>query len=57
MIIETSANEFYEVRDTGNADLAHVWYGQKVKRSGGAFVPVKKVRVELVRKEGSRIVA
>src|SRR5260221_5823722 len=27
MIIETSANEFYRVRETGNPDLAHVWIG------------------------------
>lgn len=56
MIIETSANEFYQVRETGNANLAHVWYGQKVKRSKGEFIPVVKLRTELVRKEATRIV-
>ena len=56
MIIETSANEFYQVRDTGNEALDHVWYGQKVKRIAGGFVPVKKIRLELVRKLGCKIV-
>lgn len=56
MIIETSCNQFYQVRETNDANLAHVWYGQKVKRSKGEFVPVAKIRTELVRKAASRIV-
>lgn len=56
MIVETSANQFYSVSDANDANLAHVWYGQRVKRSGGAFVPVAKLRTELVRKAGCRIV-
>jgi hypothetical protein len=56
MIIETTANEFYQVIETGNPDLAHVWFGQRVKRVAGEFVPVKKIRKELVRKLGSKII-
>jgi hypothetical protein len=32
VIIETSANELYRVRETGNPDLAHLWFGTPVKR-------------------------
>jgi hypothetical protein len=32
MIIETAANELYRVRETGNPDLAHIWYGTPVKK-------------------------
>ena len=39
MIIETSANRFYQVEETGNPDLAHVWFGRRVKRVGGMFGP------------------
>jgi hypothetical protein len=37
MIIETSANELYRVRETGNPDLAHLWLGTPVKRTKGGF--------------------
>lgn len=58
MIIETSWNEFYRVRETGDANLAHVWLGIAVKKAkGGTFVPKAKARTELVRKEASRIVS
>ena len=56
MIIETSANQFYQVRETGDANLAHVWLGIEVKRVRGEFVPKAKARQTLVRKEASRII-
>ena len=31
MIIETTSNIYYSVRETGNPDLAHVWLGVQVK--------------------------
>lgn len=57
MIIETTACMLYQVQETNNADLAHVWYGQRVKRTASGFEPVAKLRVELVRKAGSRVIA
>lgn len=56
-IIETSNNELFRVRETGDANLAHVWYGVAVKRVHGAFVPKANAREILVRKAASRIVA
>lgn len=56
MIIETSANQFYSVRETGDAALNHVWFGQRVKRIKGSFVPSAKIRTELVRKDSSKII-
>jgi hypothetical protein len=56
MIIETTANQLYRVRETNDPDLAHVWYGVAVKRAGGAFVNKVSAREELVRKAGCRVV-
>lgn len=56
MIIETSSNQFYRVRETGSADLAHVWHGIAVKRVKGAWVAKANAREILVRKAASRIV-
>ena len=56
MVIQTSANQFFSVQETGDADLAHVWSGVEVKRVKGAFVPKKNARQVLVRKEASRVV-
>ena len=56
MIIETTCNHLYSVRETGNPSLAHVWLGIEVKRSKGGFVPKARAREEFVRKEGSRII-
>lgn len=59
-IIETSDSRFYQVVETGDANLAHVWHGLEVKPlKDGGFVfkkPAHKRRSELVRKAGSRIV-
>jgi hypothetical protein len=63
MIIETSANQFYQVHETGFVDLDHCWYGYSVKRVRGEFVLTalgKRAsalnRPELVRKTAARIV-
>jgi hypothetical protein len=56
MIIETSANQLYRVRETGNPELAHVWFGIPVKRAKGGFVPKANAREHLVRKAASRVV-
>lgn len=56
MIIRTSSNELYEVRPTNDANLDHVWYGQRVKLHGMKFVHVKKIRTELVRKAATVLV-
>lgn len=56
-IIEDSANCLWTIRPTGIVDLDHVWFGVRVKRSKGAFVPVARAREVLVRKEATRVVA
>lgn len=56
MIIETSANRFYRVTETGSPDLAHVWTGTEVKRVRGEYVAKKNARPELVRKAASHVV-
>ncbi|MFC7700933.1 hypothetical protein ACFQX9_30155 [Bradyrhizobium sp. GCM10028915] len=55
-IIETSANQFYRVTETGDANLAHVWNGVQVKRVKGGWADKAKARTELVRKVGCRVV-
>ena len=56
MIIETSANLFYQVRDAG-PDLSHCWMGLPVKRTKAGFVPKANAREMLVRKAGCKVVA
>ena len=56
MIIETTANQFFRVRETGSANLDHVWHGVEVKRVRGTFVDKAKARETLVRKVGARVV-
>jgi hypothetical protein len=64
MIIETTENRFYSVRETGDENLAHVWYGYEVKKlsprqaiiSGCDFAPKGKARMQMVRKAATRIV-
>ena len=56
LIIEDTANRFFRVRETGDASLAHVYFGIEVKRVKGAYVPKAKAREGLVRKEATRIV-
>jgi hypothetical protein len=60
MIIETSSNQLYAVTETGDARLAHVWNGIRVRRAkirGTYEAHPKANRIELVRKAGSRIVS
>lgn len=56
MIIETSSNQFYRVRETNDPALAHVWYGEAVKLVKGEWVNKAKARTELVRKAATRVV-
>ena len=60
MIIETSANRFYSVVETGNEHLTHVWYGTPVKHTKAGWVVTaafrKTGRTELVRKEATKVV-
>jgi len=55
-IIEDSANTFWAVWPTGDANLDHVWYGQKMLKTKFGFKPAKQARIVLVRKDASRIV-
>ena len=63
MVIETSCNQFYRVRETGDASLAHVWYGVAVKRvrcgkratASFDYIPKANAREIMVRKAGSRV--
>ena len=56
MIIETSANQFYRVEETGTPELSHVWCGVPVKKSRGVWVVKANAREQLVRKAGCRVV-
>lgn len=56
-IVQDLAGQFFQVRDAGSADLAHVFHGMAVKRVGGGFAPKKGAREILVRKVGCRVVA
>lgn len=55
MIIETSCNRFFTVRDAGPG-LEHVYLGTEVKLVKGAYVPKKNAREILVRRAATRIV-
>jgi hypothetical protein len=59
MIIETSANRFYQVKEVDpevNPGLEHVWIGFPVKRIKGKWVTKGKGRTELVRKAATKVV-
>jgi hypothetical protein len=56
MIIETSDNRFYRVTETGQKDLAHVWYGYPAKLTKYGWTHKANARKELVRKAASRVV-
>lgn len=55
-IIETSDNRIFSVRETGDPELAHVWFGYEVKRLKGEYVRRKRAPEILVRKAGCKIV-
>jgi hypothetical protein len=59
MIIETSGNQLFFVRPCANPNLAHVWQGFRVKRGKirGTYQIASTARLELVRKEASRVVS
>jgi len=56
MVIETSANQFYRVKETKCPDLQHVWYGVAVKRTREGFVDKKNAHETLIRKDCCRVV-
>lgn len=59
MIIETSANRFYQVWETNEPDLAHVWFGLPIKQVRGRWVlrtSARREHPEVVRKAATRIV-
>jgi hypothetical protein len=62
MIIETNANQLYQVRETGDKNLPHVWLGTPVKRERYADGDMIKVRFtpkgkeRLIRKALCRVV-
>ncbi len=57
MIVETSANLLFQVRETNSANLSHVWFGIPVKRVKGGFAPKAGATERLIRKAGSRVIA
>ena len=59
MIIETSSNQFFQVKDATISNgqvLDHAWLGFAVKRVKGVWVPKAGAREMLVRKAATRIV-
>ena len=64
MIIETSSNHLYQVRDTDDKNLPHVWWGIAVKPERYAEGNAIKVRYvfkgtpveRLIRKAGCKVV-
>ena len=57
MIIETSCNRFFLVREHANPALAQVWEGIEVKKTKAGYVPRAKAKWTMVRRAGTRIVA
>jgi hypothetical protein len=57
MLIETSDNRLYDVKDAG-PDYPQAWIGTRVKRGKirGTYVPAANARPELVRKAGCKII-
>lgn len=60
MIIETSDNRFYRVHDIADANMAHLWHGQELKRTKAGFKE-KKTRAgkpvwTYVRRAATRVV-
>ena len=55
MIVETSSNQFFDVKPADGSD--HAWLGVEVKRvKGGGYAPKAKARPILVRKAGSKVI-
>lgn len=56
-IVQDLAGQFFQVREAGSPDLAHVFLGVAVKRTKTGFEPKAKAREFSVRKLGTRVVA
>ena len=66
MIIKTSDGRFYNVNETGDINLSHVWNGIEVKHVAGhwavthnvgpSWVAKKNAKICLVRKAATRVV-
>jgi len=54
MIVETSSNQLFRVRDAEDYD--HAWIGVEVKKTAAGYVPKAKAREVLVRKAATKIV-
>lgn len=54
MIVQDAAGQFFQVRETDDANLSHVWFGIEVKRAKNGFEPKKNARETLVRKVGCK---
>lgn len=54
MIIETNANQFFKVTDTG---LDHAWSGVAVKKTSKGWEPKKNAKIVLVRKAFTTIIS
>lgn len=54
MIVETSSNQIFIVRESANHPQA--WIGTAAKKTKGGYVPKKGAKEVLVRKAASRIV-
>lgn len=57
MIVLDTAGRLFRVRDTGDANLAHVWFGTEMKRTAAGYEPKKNARESLVRKVGCTVQA
>jgi hypothetical protein len=59
MIIETSGNQLYAVRETGDPSLTHVWKGIAVRRAKirGTYETKPGATTQLVRKAAARVVS
>lgn len=55
-IIRDTAGRHFSVRDSGVADLAHVWIGVEMKMTTFGWAPKAKAREILVRKAGCTII-
>ena len=54
--VRDTANRTYFVKETGSADLVHVWDGLEVKKVSGGYQIKKNAKPVLVRKVGCVVV-
>jgi len=55
LIVETSDNRLFEVRDAGD-DYPHAWIGHEVKKTKAGYVPKARSREILVRRAGCKFI-